>query len=205
MGPSHRLIGLRRPTRLCTLAIASVAAAGGCDGPKVSAIRVRHVGRAGLPPVPEHAVEIVRGAELRPHVVIAELEVPTDGSSYEELVERLRRRAGDLGADVLCNPRSVFDVGDSQMTQLPGPPRPSMEDQLREATALGVSLLLKRPRWVSVRGTAVLLDARSGENPSDAWIGFEDPTSSPARDVQASQPVEPPPSPPAESKPADKP
>jgi hypothetical protein len=201
--PSHeprRVGGARAVISALTCGVALA-----CGGPTISTIRVRFVGTAGLEPVPAEMVQIVRGPEVRPHRVIAELEVPTDGSTFEILSERLRRRAGDLGCDVICDLRSVFDVGTSEMPQTPGPPRPDRVDMMKDATALGVGLLLRSPTWVSVRATAVLLDSGPMDAAASRMPGIGESSGVAPHEVHdvVRAPTRPP-SPP-ESKPVDKP
>ncbi|MFN0206003.1 MAG: hypothetical protein ACKVS6_06780 [Planctomycetota bacterium] len=152
-----------RNGRLCaaktTLTIAILIFGFACSaGPSVRPVSIRYVGAAGATPVSAAAVEVVKGKELRPHDRVAELSIPTDGSSFEALVQRLREKAGALGADAVTEVISVYDTpsglsSTSSNTDL-------SQDAAREAAKVGLTLLVNRPKWVAVRGVAVRLHSR---------------------------------------------
>lgn len=152
-----RLRAAKATLAIAILLIGQIAAA--CStGPSVRPVAVRYVGAAGSVPVSAGAVEVVKGQERRPHDRIAELSIPTDGSSFEVLVQRLREKAGALGADAVSEVISVYDTPSglsptSSNTDL-------SQDASREAAKVGFTLLVNRPKWVAVRGVAVRLHSR---------------------------------------------
>jgi hypothetical protein len=101
------------------------------------------------------AVEVTKDRELRPHTLLAQLEVGADGSSFHALVERLRARAARLGAHALVEVRAVYDA--------PADPVPQATSNVTEgngsldAVGAGLAILLHPPRWVAVRARAIRL------------------------------------------------
>ncbi len=167
---------------------AAIALSACASGPRVAPISVRYLGVAGLPPVSPASVEIVRAKELRPHSALAQLEVASDGSSFESLVLRLRDRAAALGADALVDVTAVYDVPATGSPQVSS--NPTDGNLSGEAARAGLTLLLSRPSWVAVRGIAVRLDERhAGEQPFRVRVEG-DGSQSPVQQAQGLEPPE---------------
>jgi hypothetical protein len=155
---------LVRGAGLVALFLVLSLGAAACSSARVSPIRVKYTGLAGRPETSAEFVEVVRGPMLKPSTPIAELEVESDGSTFEELVERLRRRAAGLGADAICDVRSVFSVGKGQYVQSPGQELPRAADFgsfMKNAAETGIPIIFDTPSWVSVRATAVSLQTNT--------------------------------------------
>jgi hypothetical protein len=149
--------------------------------PAVRSVATRYVGASGFQPVSPASVEVVKGPELRPHEAIAELELPADGSSFDVMVQRLRERAAALGADAIVDVNSIYDTPGgltptSSNTDLSG-------DASKEAAKVGVALLIKRPKFVSVRAVAVRLQARHADERSYTVHDKSDSRPSPTQDA----------------------
>ena len=139
------------------LALASASAfAPGCGStPRVAPIQVKYQGPSQLPAVSPELVEVVRGPESRPYVSVAQLEIEDDGTSFDDLVRRLRVRAGSIGAN------AIIDVGPKYDSPGPALPQASSNEALntgeanRQAMGVSASLLIRRPKFVGVKATAV--------------------------------------------------
>lgn len=185
--------------------MATIAMAGCSSGPAVTPVSVRYYGPSGFEPLSPAAVEVRKEIETRPHEVIADLSVPTDGdTTYESLVQRLRERAAALGADAITHVTTVYETPaggpstNSSNTNLP-------EDAGREAAATGLSLLLHRPKWVAVRGIAVRLKERHTNERSFNVHDPKDQRISPVQDAQRVSVPKQATNQPAENKPVDPP
>ncbi|MBL8994462.1 MAG: hypothetical protein JNM63_14050 [Spirochaetia bacterium] len=177
---------MKKTTYFRTKLIAAAAAGiGACSSdPVVAPISVRFSDPAAFDAVSPSAVEVKKVPEHRPHTVIAELSIPTEqGASFESLVQRLRERAASLGADAIVEVNSVYDVpaggpsASSSNTDLSG-------DAAREAAKSGLSILLHRPRWVSVRAIAIRLLEKHKNDGSYARTEASDSRPSPPQDAE---------------------
>jgi len=140
-----------------------------CGGtPRVAPIQVRYQGPSQLPPVSPALVEVVRGPESRPYLAVAKLEIEDDGTTFEDLVHRLRERAGSIGANAIVEVAPMYDS--------PGPalPQTSSNDALntgeanRDVMGVSASLLLRRPKFVGVKAMAVRIGDLDASLASDA-------------------------------------
>lgn len=146
------------------VAIAVLLAAACASRAKVAPIHVRYLGPATFEPVPTSLVAVVRGPETRPHEKVAQLEVGDDGTSYGELVERLRQRAGRVGANAIVEVAPIYD--DPGLT-IPDASSDLAENTTTEAASAGVSILFRRPVFKGVRAVAVRrVDAEPESRPA---------------------------------------
>lgn len=191
---------------LRTAAVGAVVLLTSCAaGPAVTSISVKYTGSNGFTPVSAATVEVKKERETRPYEQIAVLSVPTDdGSSFETLVQRLRERAASIGADAIVEVDAIYEssggppAATSSNTNLP-------DDAGREAAATGLTLLIHRPKWVSVRGIAIRLKERHLGERSFLVHDPSDNRPSPVQDAQRVGVPKPTPAGPSEQPPVDQP
>ncbi|MBL8695304.1 MAG: hypothetical protein JNJ88_14515 [Planctomycetes bacterium] len=194
-------LGLHLLAALALLAALSLPV--GCaSGPQVSPVTARFLGPVGSTPVPAEAVEVIPKIDRREREPIAELEAKTDGSSFDALVARLRERSGRLGADALVDVRPIYDVGTGGSAASSDDPNGEVGG---EAAKAGLTILLNRPKWVAVRGTAVRFPARHSHEKLFRTYDGTDSRPSPTLAAQQVDVSNRKPQGPAEATPVDKP